>query len=456
MSVVSITYLLFAAFSSVGTWIFHHKTRKYWIAILNVAFLYLLGPTKKDLLYLACLVLFTTVFGALLRNKNKALLTISVLVPILGLAFFKYGSYWSENILMPIGLSFYTFKALSYLIDVYQDRLAYQGLVCVWDYITFFPSFMAGPIHRSKPFFDELNKDFVFTYKDQKNGFVLLMLGMFEKLVIAQQLSSLQERFASTEYTGYITILSVILYSFVIYTDFDSYSNIAIGTARLMGFHLERNFYAPYLSASLKEFWKRWHISLSSWLKDYVYIPLGGSRKGTVRTYLNTLIVFVASGLWHGNTILFLIWGIGHGVLSVIESLITKPFQNKPMSKLFKPFFVLLNFFIVTILWVFFSGTSLTQVTDVFHRMFIPYTGSFNDTLTALSVTQNEWVWMWILLAMVFISDLCRNHTDMITWLSNRNFVLRWSFYIVLIVIAIIFGVYGPGYHAEDFIYVTF
>ncbi|MBP3891864.1 MAG: MBOAT family protein [Solobacterium sp.] len=460
MSVLSLEFLALSLGSAVFLWIFSYPNRKYTLALCNLVFLWLLSANLLDIAYVLGLFLYTYLFGLLL-GKGKArkwLLVFIVLLPILGLAFFKYAGYFlvDRRILMPLGLSFYTFKAISYLVDVYKGIcVCAKNPIEVFDYIVFFPAFMAGPIHRPGPFLEELRTPFHFEYKDQKNGFVLAALGLFQKLVIGDQLAHLMRIFLDSSLNGAYTLLGVILYAFYIYVDFDSYSNVAIGVARMFGFHLERNFHTPYLAVSIRDFWQRWHISLSSWLRDYVYIPLGGSRKGTFLKYINTLIVFLVSGIWHGSTMMFIVWGLGHGILNILEDLIRKLFGGvKPWMKWFAPLAIVLNFVLVASLWMFFQAGSMQEALDVFARI---ASGNLLRLDYALAgITKNEWMWMWILLGMVVFTDILRYFFPMIEVLSKQFILFRWIIYAALIIIAIIFGVYGPGYDPANFIYVTF
>ena len=443
MSVLSIPYLLLSGASSIFIWLFSKNSKKITVFLANTVFLYLLGFRTADAIYVLVLTAWTWFFG--LHVKKKPALVLSILIPVLGLCFYKYSNpYTGLWLAMPLGISFYTFKAISYLADRYHEKSREASLIEVFDYLCFFPVFMAGPIIQ---------------YRDQKNGCILAGLGLFQKLVISSELSRQVNFYLNNpdhpELSGWYTLIGVIFYAFYIYADFDSYSNIAIGTARMMGFHLERNFFTPYLSADIREFWRRWHISLSSWLRDYVYIPLGGNRKGKARKYLNTLIVFAVSGIWHGNTKMFLIWGLGHGILSVLEDMILPKKQNYPF--LVKVLLVLLNFSFVSFLWIFFRSSSGTEALTVFRNLAqLPASSLSLVSAESLGITQNEFVWGFLLIAMVIVTDLFRNQKDMLEWLADRKLVTRWAIYFVLMVTAMIFGVYGPGYHASDFIYVTF
>ena len=462
--VLSLQFLGLVGISSILLWIFRGTTRRYAVMACNIAFLALLKASAADYAYLAGLVLYAWGMGILLsRRRKRALLLLADLIPIAGLCWFKYAGYLlpSAGIIMPIGLSYYSFRAVSFLTDVYMRRCRAESPVLVFDYLVFFPVFFAGPIHRPQEFFAQMKETFSFDYQDQKNGCVLAGLGLFEKLVISSELSSLSAILLDGNLSGWYTVLGMVLYSFYIYVDFDAYSNVAIGAARMMGIHLDRNFRTPYLSRDLREFWKRWHISLSTWLRDYVYIPLGGSRHGRARKYLNTILVFLVSGLWHGSTMMFVWWGLGHGIGNVLEDLIRLPFRKHQISRtaqlILTPALVVLNFLLVTFLWIFFRAPSMPAALAVMASIRSAF-GTSVRTLNPVSagIPHNEAVWMIVLLAMVILSDLLRHGRDMVQWLADRPFLLRWLIYFVLMVIAIIFGVYGPGYHAEDFIYVTF
>ncbi|MCR5449851.1 MAG: hypothetical protein K6F23_10680 [Solobacterium sp.] len=461
MSILSFEYLGLAGISSLVLWIFCHASlRKYAVAVCNLAFLFLLHADLTGYIYAAGLTLFTWLFGFLLQKKKSILLLIpGVLLPVGGLCWFKYAGYFTHApLIMPLGLSFYTFKAVSYIADVYRGKAAGRDPVLVFDYICFFPAFSAGPIHRSEPFFQQLEENFVFDYRDQKNGCIQAGLGLFEKLVFADALSNYVSLFMNRDLTGWYTLAGILLYAFQIYVDFDAYSNTAIGAARMMGIHLERNFHTPYLANDLREFWRRWHISLSSWLRDYVYIPLGGSRKGLVRKWINTLIVFLVSGIWHGSTMMFVLWGLGHGLISVLEDMFRQlTGSNKTLSRVLYVPGMILNFLIVSFLWIFFRSGSMEEARTVILSLlscFRTPLSSFDCKLVGITVT--ECWWILCMIVMIIITDIMRYFTDMIEFIAGCPFIVRWAVYICIMVIAMIFGVYGPGYDPKDFIYVTF
>ncbi len=463
MSILSFEFIGLCALGSLLLWCFFGApVRRYAVLVLNAAFLYLLKARPEDLLYLAAVVLVCWGGGYILqKKKSRVLAGLIIALPAAGLCWYKYSGYLTgKELILPLGLSFYTFKAISYLADVFTGKTEARSPVCVFDYICFFPAFSAGPIHRAGPFFKELESAFVFDYRDQKNGFIQMMCGLFEKLVIADAMGAYAAALLSPELSGWYTLAGVILYALQIYTDFDAYSNTAVGAARLMGFHLERNFRTPYLAAGLKDFWNRWHISLSSWLRDYIYFPLGGSRKGKLRKWLNILIVFLVSGMWHGSTVMFLIWGLGHGVLRVAEDMLESILPQKKEGFLHAILHlcgIIITFCLVSLLWIFFRSENMAEAMRIFTSLRLcPGTPLSALSFAEAGLTLNEGLWIIVLAAAVFAGDLMRNKRDMMEWLAGRNFVIRWLFYALLMAVAVIFGVYGPGYDPQDFIYVTF
>ncbi|MBR2991096.1 MAG: MBOAT family protein [Solobacterium sp.] len=449
MSVMSLEYLGLAGFACLLLIFADKVKRKYTVLLCNLVFLVFLRANVRDWLYVVLLSIYVFAAGRVLsRARTKALTISACVLPVLGLLFFKYAGYFlSGRILMPLGLSFYTFKAISYLADTGTGKLKSRDLISVFDYLVFFPAFMAGPIHRPKEFFAELRSSTPAEYDDRRMGVNQAGLGFAEKMLIADELGSLVPKLYSG--TGAYLLLGIIVYAFQIYTDFDSYSNIAIGTARMMGFHLKPNFRMPYLSATLKEFWSKWHISLSEWLRDYVYIPLGGSRKGALRKYLNIIVVFLVSGIWHGSTMMFVIWGLGHGIIRCLEDLIL---GRREIPKALRPLFIVLNFIIVSILWVFFRSSSVSEALGILSSArILPFVDG-----SELGITRNEWVWMFVLIIAVIVLDLLRSRRDMLEWLGSRPLPLRWAMYTAVMILVIIFGYYGPGYDPADFIYVTF
>ena len=289
------------------------------------------------------------------NRKRKQLLFLSLLVNLGFLVYFKYTNFFIDtfidsfklfgkdieistlSIILPVGISFYTFQTLSYTIDIYRKQLEpTKDALSFFAFVAFFPQLVAGPIERAAHLLPQFYKIHKFNYNQVKSGLLLMAFGLFKKMVIADRLAILVNQVYNnpTEYEGVQIIIATIFFAFQIYCDFSGYSDIAIGLARTMGFDLMKNFDSPYLSKSITEFWRRWHISLSTWFRDYVYIPLGGSRNGKYKMYFNLFAVFLVSGLWHGAAMTFIIWGAIHGFIIVIEKAFTK--QRKLLYKKLK------------------------------------------------------------------------------------------------------------------------
>ena len=453
MNVLSLQFMMLAAVTCILLWILPKSWRPVLVGIGCACFL---GMLSKPVhwIYALCLICYTWGMGELLKtHHDQRLFAGMIAIPVMGLCLFKYAGYFSNvSLITPLGLSFYTFKAISYLSDRYTGKLEQQNLLLVFDYLAFFPTFEAGPINRPAPFFEELKQPFHFDYQDQKNGAFQCACGIFEKLVIADELGYLANTIFQSHLTGWYLSLGMILYAFNLYADFDAYSNLAIGISRMMGFHLPANFHTPYLAHSLKDFWRRWHISLSSWLKDYVYIPLGGSHKGYLRKCINIVIVFLVSGFWHGSTAMFVLWGLGHGVIMVLEDLLRVQFGSKPWLKYLKIPAVLLNFFIVTALWALFRSPDLVTAGTILSSVFHPCSISWQ----AIGMTLNEYVWTFVLISIVIVTDLLRNRWNMIEGVAKCPWFVRWLLYAVMLVLFLIFANYGTAYNPSDFIYVTF
>ena len=288
------------------------------------------------------------------RPEIRRLLLGIVLVVTLGLLFvFKYTSLF----FLPAGISFYTFQALSYSFDVYRGQYpAEQRFARYALYLSFFPQVVAGPIERPGDLLGQLRCEAPVTPGDLRIGGYLMLRGYAKKIVIADMLAPVVDPlFAGrADFQGPQVLAAAVLFALQIYTDFSGYSDIALGAARMMGIHLSENFKEPYLAVGLRDFWRRWHITLTRWLTEYVYIPLGGNRKGPVRTAVNTLVVFALSGLWHGRGAHFLVWGLVHGVLLLVEN----RFKRLALPRLLHG---AVTFVVVSLLWILFRAPSLSQ-----------------------------------------------------------------------------------------------
>lgn len=458
------TSLSFIAFFLISLLIYYcipGRWQRYWLAIVNLVYVSSFG--SLSLIYLILLTLFITFFGLRIQRERKkrrsSALFTAIFLLTLGLAIFKYTRLFLPFLqfswLAPIGISFYTFKAISYCVEIAKNKMAAEtSYLNIWLYCSFFPIFTAGPINRPQSFFSQLKKRRPWKPLRIELGMIRAALGCFEKIVIADNLLILIDSIYLQwqEASGGLLWIAMILYSFQIYLDFDAYSNIAIGVSRCFGFRIEENFRTPYLSESISEFWRRWHISLSSWFRDYVYIPLGGNRAGTSKKFGNLMIVFLVSGLWHGASWSFVLWGFLHGILQVIEQLLH--LSKKAINPIVRCFKILLNFLLVTITWVFFKIPDARQAFSILGKaLFFP---SFKLNLDQLQISSNELLFALGFIVIIMILDLLRSKQDMVRWFRNRNIIFRFSLYLILFSVFLILGVYGSGYDANQFIYIQF
>lgn len=420
------------------------------------------------------------------RNKNKKFwVGLSFTLNLGILVFFKYFNFILDNInfilekinisiispqfdvLLPVGISFYTFQALSYTMDVYRGDVEVEHNLGKYAlFVSFFPQLVAGPIERSRTLLNQFNKDYEFDYIRVKNGLQLMIWGMFQKMVIADRLSIIVNNVFNNynQYNGLEIIIAVVLFAIQIYCDFSSYSDIAIGSAQVLGFKLMKNFDTPYFSQSIAEFWRRWHISLGTWFKDYLYIPLGGNRKGRLKNYRNIMIVFLASGLWHGASWNFVIWGFLHGIYQVIGK-IMKPFRDRAVEILnidrtsfgHRIYKVILTFILVDFAWIFFRAPSFKDSIGIIKRMFYFNPWILTDgSIYNLGLDQNEIKIVIISLLILFLVSLMKRSFNIREKINRQGILFRWIIYYIAIFSILILGVYGPGFSAQQFIYFQF
>lgn len=447
MTLTTITFVLFL-FSCFGLfYVFPSPFRFFVLSLINIVFIaYYSIPS---LIFVVVFTLISYLLGFVVKKRSVVIFSFLI---IIAFTFIKYYHLLDYQFIVPLGLSFYVFKIISYLVDISQKRIKPErNIIYYLNYIMFFPTFLAGPITRFKTYKSSIIHH-KFNYLQSKNGLILFFCGVFEKVVIADFIGNIvYQIYQQSELTGIYMLIAICLYALQIYLDFDSYSNIAIGCAKILGIDVGVNFKNPYLASNLKEFWRRWHISLTSWFRDYVYIPLGGSRKYKWR---NVLIVFTLSGVWHGSTLNFLIWGLGHGVVLNIEEkfFLKKTQKTSLLSGLKKILGICLNFIIVAILFVFFRFQHFSDAINVLVKAFIPM--SFNHELLHLSLS--EWYWLLILIGLVIVLEICRNKTNMVQLLARCPAIVRWFVYIAMMIIFLIFGIYGSSYNPVDFIYKHF
>jgi D-alanyl-lipoteichoic acid acyltransferase DltB (MBOAT superfamily) len=402
------------------------------------------------------------------RRKRLPLLLLSLFTN-LGLLFsFKYYNFATENLnalfrdfaipmdipvmnlLLPVGISFYTFQTLSYSIDVYYGRqkaerhLGYFAL-----YVAFFPQLVAGPIERFSRLSPQLKARHQFSYQNLANGLRLILYGLFIKMVVADNLSGIVDKIyqAPDTFDTWNILTGIFFYSFQIYSDFYGYSIIAIGSALIMGIKIMDNFKTPYLAKNIAEFWQRWHISLSTWFRDYVYFPMGGNRTKVMRWILNIMVVFVVSGIWHGANWTFIIWGALYGITYLLEKTVNTLLKFEKNFASFSwghIFLALKTFILVTFIWVFFRSQSFDEAMLIFRLLFENF-GIESQTLQIPVST-------WFFLGVFILSDIALYNKRFDTWTGSLPGIFRWGIYGFLTFAIIVFA----GVENFPFIYFQF
>jgi D-alanyl-lipoteichoic acid acyltransferase DltB (MBOAT superfamily) len=411
--------------------------------------------------------LISYVFAIILEHKStKLLLTLGVILTLTPLAFFKYSNFILTNInsllsyigideitghfsfIIPVGISFFTFQALSYLIDVYRrDIKAEHNFIDYMLFVSFFPQIVAGPISKAGELLPQIKNNRQLKPDVMVSGFKMLLWGYFLKLVLADRLGIYVDQvYNNYQYlSGWNCFVGSLLYSLQIYGDFAGYSLMAVGTGRLFGFRLINNFRQPYLATSVSDFWHRWNISLSRWLKDYIYIPLGGNRRGKVRTYFNIIFTFLVSGLWHGANWSFIFWGAIHGIAQCIEKFFGWNSLNKKGWR--RIFSIIITFTVVNLAWIFFRMPEFTNSLQFLERIFTLQPGRL------IEMSGTKILIFIIAIVAVIIKDISDEYNiSKLSLIHSRYMAVRWITYIVILTWIMLFGIIG----SSQFIYVSF
>ncbi len=395
----------------------------------------------------------TTFFAAKYGKGKKPIVILTIVANLAILVFLKVYFYAENfglslpNILVPIGVSYYTMQVISYLVDVYKGKYeAQQSLGKYLMYVIYIPYLIIGPINRYDQISESLYAKKKWDTNRILNGGIRILWGAFKKLVIAGRLSMILAVITAdtTKYTGAYALLAMLLYSIQLYADFSGGIDIVIGVSKLFGINMKENFDAPYLAQNLKEFWRRWHIGLSSWLKDYVYIPLGGNRKGKLRTKINVVITFVVSGLWHGAN--YLLWGLIHGICVAFPQFLTTKW--KYLNRV-------INYLVVSFTWAFFIWPTTKIALQMMGSVFTNW--NYGELFTNLSVfgldIANGIVLVISILALA-IFDTKKDKIILI--LSNKKVATKLAIIGTVSMLVLIFGIYGIGFEVNDFIYSRF
>lgn len=412
-----------------------------------------------------------TYFTALSLDKAKhpkALLAMGVLGALLPLAFFKYFNFINDSIsdvlaiaglkfhlrglnwAIPIGISFFTFQALGYLWDVYyKKQKAEKDFLIYALFISFFPSILSGPINKASLVIPQLRRlRPYFDYGKAVGGMKMLLWGMFMKVVVADRVALYVDMVLPSyeNYTGLSCFVASIFYTVQIYADFAGYSLMAIGVGKILGFELTENFRRPYFAVSVTDFWHRWHISLSTWLKDYVYIPLGGSRCSKRRNYWNIFVTFLVSGIWHGANWTFIIWGCMHGVCQIIEKMLNQ--QKCNYGWFGKSIKIVVTFLIVNFAWIFFRMPTMGDAFGVIGHIF-----DFTQPMTVEINSKPILAFIVMGTSILFIKDWFDEFApSRLQLFNNKRSVVRWTAYVVVMVMILLSGVFDAG----QFIYANF
>lgn len=411
---------------------------------------------KRLCLILNCVVNLGILF--IFKYANFAIGNINKIMSLMGVTTIER----RLDLLLPVGISFYTFQALSYTFDVYKkDIVPEKNLLKYALYVSFFPQLVAGPIERSTrllPQVQNVENINVWDYNRIRDGLILMLWGFFQKLVIADRASILVDNVINNYFNyGFFEIsIAVFLFAFQIYCDFGGYSNIARGAAKVMGFDLMLNFRQPYLAKSIKEFWKRWHISLTSWFTDYLYIPLGGNRKGEIRKYFNIFIVFAVSGLWHGASWSFVVWGLLHAIYQIAEAVgakwRTKTIREDNLSAKLRK--IIITFILTDFAWIFFVSNGLKHALKLIRQMFTVFqtTGIYE-----LGLDRGNWFMLTFgLIVLLLVDILHEKKISIFDLVAKQEIWFRWLICFTLLWVTIMFGIYGPEYDTSTFIYFQF
>lgn len=487
---MTVIYLCLLTLAGSLIYLFPAKCRPCFLLGLSVLFFLCVSPWA--LCYVAGVVVLTYPAAHAIHaqgsnpSRKKKILLGSLTTILAGvLIFIKYsGLFLSNSLAIPLGLSYYTLMAIGGLIDIYRGKAVPEKNFALYAlFLCFFPQVIAGPIGRMDKLAPQFREPAAFDGVRLRTGFAMVLLGLLEKMVIADNLLSYTDQICQSSATGWIVFVAMLVYAAVIYLDFAGYSLIAIGAARIMGIELMTNFDTPFFACSMQEFWRRWHISLSSWFRDYVYFPLGGSRKGTLRRDLNTFIIFLLSGAWHGNMAGYILWGGIHGLYLVIGKH-TLPFRENATSfylaagkhavsfeekmtaglrqkAWYHGFQRVCVYVLFAVSMIPFYCKKLWITKDLVARMFTFRHGLLTQAvnagyaLTGWSLAETLLLLAVKILAVLLLDYYAVKHS-FCSKLAETNTALRYLIYLAVFVVIVIWGQYGTAYDQADFIYGQF
>jgi D-alanyl-lipoteichoic acid acyltransferase DltB (MBOAT superfamily) len=488
----SLEFLVFFPVVTVIYFLLPYRFR--WIHLLAASCLFYMAFIPVYILILIFTIVVDYIAGILIEKaegpRRKFFLVCSITANVGVLAFFKYFNFLLGNvnellhhlhpaaqalpllaIILPIGLSFHTFQAMSYTIEVYRGRQRAERHFGIYAlYVMFYPQLVAGPIERPQNLIHQFHEEKKFDYDSAVSGLRLMLWGYFKKVTIADRLALLTDPVFNHphNYPPLTLAIAAFFFTFQIYCDFSAYSDIAIGAARIMGFKLMKNFDRPYFSRSISEFWTRWHISLSTWFRDYLYIPLGGNRVSVPRWFFNLFVVFLISGLWHGASWTFVIWGFLHWLYLIIAILIQRRRPGQPDRSgnngvAARVLSILLTFFLVSVAWIFFRAGSFSDAMYILGRLPL----AFGDLLQIFHSHKLAFMNIWSIpeygtlpalllafsgIAVLLILEYLDARLDLGSRLSRKNIVVRWLAYYSILTAIYCFGIFD----SHQFIYFQF
>ena len=479
----SLAFFLFFPVVTIIYFLLPHRFR--WLHLLLASCVFYMAFIPVYILILFFTIIIDYIAGIVIENaegrKRKLFLVISLISNIGVLAVFKYYNFFIENInglgagvgndwslpilkiALPIGLSFHTFQAMSYTIEVYRGHHKAERHFGIYAlYVMFYPQLVAGPIERPQNLLYQFRQHKQFDYDSVVNGLKLMMWGLFKKVVIADRLAIITDPiFADPRHHTHIDILvAAFFFSFQIFCDFSGYSDIAIGAARVMGFRLMKNFDRPYSAKNIREFWTRWHISLSTWFRDYLYISLGGNRVSLPRWYFNVFIVFLISGFWHGANWTFIAWGALHGCYAIFGAFTLKARERishglgiVKIKWLHEPLQVLSTFTLVTLAWIFFRSANISDALYMLQQ--VP--AAIGDIISGIAgktplEVKTSWGMAFAVIGVLEAIHLVQRKNNILSLINGRPLYVRWAAYYALILAIIFLGVFDN----RQFIYFQF
>ena len=501
----SVTFLLFFPAITLVYFLIPKKVRWVWLLVASYYFYMCWEPVYALLMLASTAVTYVSGlvighFGGSAEDKprnmkmQKLAVAGSFILNLGILCFFKYFDFLAENlcgllslagiqltrpsfsVLLPVGISFYTFQALSYTMDVYRGEIEVERNFFRYAlFVSFFPQLVAGPIERSANLLRQLRTPTTANYDRIRKGLMMMLWGYFMKMVISDRAAVIVNYvYANYErYAGLTIAFATIMFAIQIYCDFGGYSAIAIGAAQVLGFDLCQNFRQPYFATSVADFWHRWHISLSTWFRDYLYIPMGGSRRGKVRKWFNVLVTFLVSGLWHGANWSYVLWGGLNGAMQIVgdwketlkqksKTLLARKGWQEPESnhsfsaRLGK---TLITFVLICITWIFFRAESARQGFLILRQMFLRFNPwvIFDGTLYSIGLSRMELQWLFVCIAVLLCVDLLHEKGyHLRDTLVRQQFWFRILMILLGIFSVLVLGVYGPNMDASAFIYFQF